>query len=526
MRSELATVIVPKSGITEGKGRNNLAGLLESAGYDRVRDGLDRQDTFTQGGIRFRGIKDAPTLASQFRNAREGMGVIMGLDVLMEADLLARREGIRCDIRTVLDLGIGNCSMYVLAPEEAPVSAPEDLADRTVFTKYPAVFRQFLSAWKQGAKTEYVTGAEIRANENRDKNVAAFEIVESGGSARDNGLMIARNLPYPSGTDIGISYAERPMAISTNLYGANINWMSHAQRQKVTELGLALESSLRRNTFVSFEFMVSADRADSFNAFGMKGPTVSVVQSNDGQDWRSIKICVPQDDMNAVRLRLINQGAQGIVTTTGLLAEPDPKDSQVLKAMLAPAITLSREESLPVSEAEFLVFLCDFLGERISSNDPNSATVKAFNKGPEFCAAKCSEEVLELSQSLLDADAKNAIAEAGDVLFRFLIALRSRRTNIRQIAPTLSSGRTSTEYLAQLVSGIESGVGEPSQILALMQARWNACSTDLRKKDIEDVLSSATEFLRAFAWTLSAYDIKLQDVIDELQKRHKPNVTK
>lgn len=526
MRNELATVIVPKSGITEGRGRNNLAGLLESAGYDKVREGLDRQDTFRQGGICFRGIKDAPTLASQFRNSSEGMGVIMGLDVLMEADLLARREGIRSDIRRVLYLGIGKCSMYVLAPEEAPVSTPEDLADRTVFTKYPAVFRQFLAAWKQRAKTEYVTGAEIRANENREKSVAAFEIVESGGSARDNGLMIAGNLPYPKGSDIGISYAEEPIKISTNLYAANLGWMSEVQRQKIIELGLALESSLRRNAHVSFKFNVPRDIESRFSTFGMQGPTRSDVISVDGTEYSALEICVPQDQMNAIRLELINRGAKDIITTTGLLAEPDPKDSQVLKAMKRSPIMLPREELLPISEAEFLISLCDVIGDRIRSNDPQSGTVKAFGKGAEFCAAKCSEEVLELSQALLDFNVESAIAEAGDVLYRFLIALRSRSTNIRQIVPSMPTGKANSEHLAQLLSGIESGVADPLQILALMQARWNACSTDIRKKEIEDVLCSATEFLRAFSWTLSAYEIKLQDVVAELEKRHKPSPAK
>lgn len=520
METSSLTVIVPKSGIAKTDGRNsNLTNLFVNAGYDKVLGGFNRQDVFEQDDIRFLGIKDAPTLSSQFRNSTNGMGVIMGLDVLMEADFSSRRDGVRFDIRKLLDTGIGACSMRVLAPEESPISSPQDFQNRTVFTKYPHVFRRLLRSWKQMANVEYVTGSEIRANENRTSRVAAFEIVESGNSARENRLAIARDLPYPSGLEMGVPYAEIPMNIATNIYAGNIDRLSEYQRGKLMALGLALESSLKRNTYVSFTFMVPTSRSQDFSGFGMKGPTVSRVLSDAVEEWSALEICVPEAQMNDVRLQLIERGAEGIVTKSGLQSEPDPKSSQVLAAIDAGPIDL-RAETAPVDEALFLLSLNEIILQKANSGDQASGTFKALSKGAEACASKCGEEVLELSEALMRSDSASATLEAGDVLYRFFVALRTRTLGIQDILPVPSNDDSIRERFAEILSCLDRGEAASSDVLFSMQARWNICSTAIRKKELGDVRDSAAEFLRAFSRTLSAFDISLSEVVSELKRKH------
>ncbi len=517
------TVLLPKSAGEQGKGRNNVTGLLEDAGYDALsRKGFNRQDFVDQDGIRFVGVKDAPTLGEQLRTgAEEGLGVIMGADVLVEAFIDSRKRGVHTRIRLLLDIGVGTCTMKILWPNESPVSAIGDLEGRTIYTKYPQTLRTILLAQGVRADVEYVTGSEIRANENRGrKPVGAMEIVESGGSARENGLEIGDDALMPSPVALGVPFTRFPR-VSTDLFGVNVHRMPSRRQDALKELGLALESSLRRNVHASIRFNVPSGDVALFREFGMRGPTVSRVVTRDGSDWSAVEICVPKSHLNRVRRELMELGASDLIVQQNLQAEPDAETSQVMRALRQDA---AEDSQVWASRASaFLLGLDGRLAVRAASGDNSSSTIRALRAGVEACASKCGEEVAELAVALGENDAVHAREEAADVLYRFLVALRSRNVALSDLAPQDAQAERlpDAERLAAFLraNGTEPASTEP--LLGLIK-RWALASTAIRKSaESADVIARAGQFLKELCFTLRDHGLKVEDVIEVLEARER-----
>lgn len=454
-------VVVQKSALDPGKrSRNSLIDLLVRAGYDRVLSGFDRKDEIAQGDFIFRGVKSPDALATAFELFRDrSLGILMGSDVLAEADVIAMQRGVRSEIVRILALGIGRCSLTFLSPEEVPLRGPDDLDDRTIFTKYPQVLASVLRELGQYASIRQCEGADTRVSEWRDRMpVAAFEIVESGDTARKNALQILNGqITLPEGKSLGLPYLELP-DISTDVFISRISRMTSCERDALRTLGLALESARQTNRYISFRFNIPSARRKDFCDLGMKGPTFSPVESRDGTAWIAGEIMVPQEQKNEMRVELLRRGACDLCSGEPLNVEVSSDASEVLSSLpfVIPVSGSAESEGGVESDAAGRRELCSLLfllektiAERAESGDCTSATWRALQLGTEFCSAKWSEEMQEFLVALRE-EKDRAQEEAADLLYRFLVALRSKGVALSSVLGLEDDAKNSSSSMDEL----------------------------------------------------------------------------
>ncbi|MEO0815929.1 MAG: phosphoribosyl-ATP diphosphatase [Pseudomonadota bacterium] len=106
------------------------------------------------------------------------------------------------------------------------------------------------------------------------------------------------------------------------------------------------------------------------------------------------------------------------------------------------------------SPADFFAAL-DHLAQTIDARATGDAdasyTAKLLQKGPPKCAKKLGEEAVELALALV-SEADDAVAsEAADVLYHFMVALRSRGVSLDQVGAALAA-RQAQSGLAEKAS--------------------------------------------------------------------------
>ncbi|MFA5799751.1 MAG: hypothetical protein WC840_02200 [Candidatus Peribacteraceae bacterium] len=536
-------VLVPKGALTEAREcRNSLVDLLVRSGYDRIRNGLDRHDEIMQGDFTFRGIKGADALAVQLeRFSGEPVGILMGSDVLAEADFTAAVNGVRSDIGKILSLDIGPCRLVFLAPVERPIRLPADLDNRTIFSKYPQIVTRLLGSLNRRAAMRRSEGADTRVGEWRDRDdVAAFEIVGSGETARSNGLQIVENeLEYPSGDTLGASYLDL-RNVSTDMFVTQFRTISGRSREALRELGLALESARASNQYVSFSFNVPADQVERFLDLGMHGPTVSPVLSRDGRQWSAVGIHVPVENKNHMRAELLRRGAQDLSMSAVLHVEVAPERSEVLAALpfeLPPSMntgdTVSKAGDR--SRSDVACWMLD-LSATVESRQPDplstSSTSKALAQGREFCVARYVGEVAELSKALRTGNRDEIIAEAGQCVYWLLVALRSRemtfgsvirkamKTAVRQddvpdsdFQLLLSKFLVATEHEVQSQTPFPMPGSQAALAAIDLVDQSTVFSTALRKRETDEAAEEAMGALRRLVRCLKLAGVGLNEVM-------------
>lgn len=443
--SEKQIILVPKNALSpDDTSRNGLAPLLVKAGYNKIRNGFDRQDQIEDGDFIFRGIKGPDALAAQLELFRgQSTGLLMGTDVLAEADLTARSYGVRSDIQKVLSLGIGPCSLKFLAPEENRITSSGELADRVLFTKYERILETMLRSMGIRSSVRKSEGADTRVNEWREVNpaVGALEIVGSGDTARKNRLQIVENeIAYPTGTQMGVPYLDTG-SIVTNMYASSFGRMAPRTREMLRQLGLALDNASESNQYVSCTFNIPTSEIRNFEDFGMQGPTVSRVLSRDGRDWSELTIYAPISQKNSIRAQLLKLGAQDLGMNSSLQVEKAASTSAVLAALpftddtTAGAETVGTEPDDQSEVAAWLSGLNTTIAGRKTSTDAGSSTVRAFQKGLEFCAARYVNEIMEVSEALRRKTPEEAAVEAGQCVYWLITALQSRGCDFASVIP-------------------------------------------------------------------------------------------
>ena len=84
-----------------------------------------------------------------------------------------------------------------------------------------------------------------------------------------------------------------------------------------------------------------------------------------------------------------------------------------------------------------------------SEADPSESwTAKLLSQGPEKCAEKFGEEAVEAIIEAVKGDNKALISEAADVIFHYLIMLKSRNINFEDVMKELEN-RTSKSGLRE-----------------------------------------------------------------------------
>ncbi|MBT4937005.1 hypothetical protein HON22_03720 [Candidatus Peregrinibacteria bacterium] len=310
---ERSLVVLPKNAFNP-KSKNYLGDTFYAAGYDKVNGDFDSKDQIQQGGFTFRGIKGSDALSTQLELYQQfPMGIVFGEDILAEAFLLSQRQGNNNMLMKILSMNIGPCKLQFLSPKENMLKKVQDIETRTIFTKYPEITKKLISSLGiSDFIIKKTNGSDTRIGEYRelDKlNTAALEIVDTGNTARKNGLEIQEGeYFYPDLGDTKISSQN----ITTNYYVcAQPEDFSSTYREKFSELGVGLESALKRNRYSSLSFNIPQAIAARFENIGMKGPSSKKVLSSK-EPYQELTILVPSDETNKTMCFIIENGGEDI----------------------------------------------------------------------------------------------------------------------------------------------------------------------------------------------------------------------
>ena len=82
--------------------------------------------------------------------------------------------------------------------------------------------------------------------------------------------------------------------------------------------------------------------------------------------------------------------------------------------------------------------LADIVDARAASGGEASYTRKLLDKGPEHCAKKFGEEAVETVIAGIGHDRDHLIAESADLLFHWLVLLKSRGVRLEEVEATLA----------------------------------------------------------------------------------------
>jgi phosphoribosyl-ATP pyrophosphohydrolase len=82
--------------------------------------------------------------------------------------------------------------------------------------------------------------------------------------------------------------------------------------------------------------------------------------------------------------------------------------------------------------------LAAIVDARVASGGEASYTRKLLDKGPAHCAKKLGEEAVETIIAAVEDDREHLIAESADLLFHFLVLLKSRGIKLEEVEATLA----------------------------------------------------------------------------------------
>src|ERR1700733_747837 len=86
--------------------------------------------------------------------------------------------------------------------------------------------------------------------------------------------------------------------------------------------------------------------------------------------------------------------------------------------------------------------LVKIIDARAASGGETSYTRKLLNKGPEHCAKKFGEEAVETVIAGVGSDRDHLIAESADLLFHWLVLLKSRGVKFDEVETELAQRTT------------------------------------------------------------------------------------
>jgi len=101
--------------------------------------------------------------------------------------------------------------------------------------------------------------------------------------------------------------------------------------------------------------------------------------------------------------------------------------------------------------AEALVQLAETVDSRAGSDPSSSYTAKLLSDGPLKSGKKLAEEAVELALALAAEGDDEVAAEAADLLYHFLVALRARGVSLDAVAAALAA-RQGVSGLAEKAS--------------------------------------------------------------------------
>jgi len=83
--------------------------------------------------------------------------------------------------------------------------------------------------------------------------------------------------------------------------------------------------------------------------------------------------------------------------------------------------------------------LVNIIDARAASGGEASYTRKLLDKGPEHCAKKFGEEAIETVIAAVGTNREHLIAESADLLFHWLVLLKSRGVKLEEVEAALAA---------------------------------------------------------------------------------------
>ncbi len=212
---------------------------------------------------------------------------ITGHDQLVEAGTTSTSE--------LLDLGFGQCRLVLAAPEDGGITAPEDVAGRTIATEFPRITRQYLDEADIDAEIVEVTGA-TELTPHAGMADAIVDITSTGTTLQVNRLAII----------------DEVLQSSVRLFARE----DVLEDPKLKQIQTALESVLAAEGKRYLMMNVPRDRLEEVRDVipGLGGPTImDIADDEDGK--LAVHVVVDERDVFEVITNLKAAGASDILVT-------------------------------------------------------------------------------------------------------------------------------------------------------------------------------------------------------------------
>ncbi len=209
---------------------------------------------------------------------------ITGLDQVRES----RRE-----LTELLDLEFGRCRLVLAAPEDGDITAPADLAGKTVATEFPEIARAYFASLSIDPDIVEVTGA-TELTPHVEMADAIIDITSTGTTLAVNRLAIIDDV----------------LESSVRLFARS----DVVDDPKVQQIQTALDSVLAANGKRYLMMNVAREDLDAVREVipGLGGPTVMDIA---GTDDVAVHVVVNEREVFEVITDLKRVGATGILVT-------------------------------------------------------------------------------------------------------------------------------------------------------------------------------------------------------------------
>jgi len=209
---------------------------------------------------------------------------ITGLDQVKES----RRE-----LTELLDLEFGRCRLVLAAPEDGDITAPADLAGKTVATEFPEIARSYFASLSIDPDIVEVTGA-TELTPHVEMADAIIDITSTGTTLAVNRLAIIDDV----------------LESSVRLFARS----DVVDDPKVQQIQTALDSVLAANGKRYLMMNVAREDLDAVREVipGLGGPTVMDIA---GTDDVAVHVVVNEREVFEVITDLKRVGATGILVT-------------------------------------------------------------------------------------------------------------------------------------------------------------------------------------------------------------------
>ncbi len=229
-------------------------------------------------------------MASYVANGTLDLG-LTGLDWILESG---------ADVVEVCDLVYSKssdqpCRWVLVVPQDSPIQSLDDLNGKKVATELVKFTRRYLQEKGIDAEVEFSWGAtEAKAVEGLVD--AVVEITETGSTIKAHGLRIVCDL------------LQTHTRLITNRDALNDPW----KKQKIDQIALLLQASLRAHQKVALSMNVPADKLDAVVTMlpSLHAPTVNRLYD---KEWVAVETVVDSSAVRDLIPQLRAAGAEGIL---------------------------------------------------------------------------------------------------------------------------------------------------------------------------------------------------------------------